>query len=95
MHVLMDQHAAHGNGAVAHPLGAGDEIGRDAQSLRGKGRSQSPEACDDLVEDQRDAGRRRWAGYRSAGQQKMCSPKHCVPMGLRLTKLDLNSRVET
>ena len=55
VHMVMDQHAAHGNGAVAHPLRAGDEVGCNAKSLGGKGRSQSSEAGDDLIEDQQDA----------------------------------------
>src|SRR6185436_2358419 len=40
VHMMMDQHASHGNGAVAHPLRAGDEVGCNAKSLGGKGRSQ-------------------------------------------------------
>jgi hypothetical protein len=55
VHLSMNQHPAHGNGAVAHSLGAGDEIWRGAESLCGKGRSQPSEACDHLVEDQQDA----------------------------------------
>jgi hypothetical protein len=53
--MMMNQHASHGDSAVAHPLRAGDEVGCNAKSLGSKGRSQSSEAGDDLIEDQQDA----------------------------------------
>jgi hypothetical protein len=53
--MVMNEHATHGNGAVAHPLRAGDEVGCNAQRLGGKGRSQPSESGDDLIEEQQDA----------------------------------------
>lgn len=50
--MMMDKHAADRNSAAAHSLGAGDEVGRDAQRMGSKWRTQSSEASDDFIENQ-------------------------------------------
>ena len=49
------KHRAHRNDTVGDPLGGGDEIWRDAEIIGGKGRAETAEPGDHLIEDQQDA----------------------------------------
>jgi hypothetical protein len=52
---LLDQHAAHRHRAVGNALGENDHVRGHAITLGGKAIAESPEARDDLIEDEQDA----------------------------------------
>ena len=52
---LLHEHRAHRDDAVGDALGGGDDVGRDAEIVRGERRAETAEAGDDLVEDQQNA----------------------------------------
>ena len=55
IHGLFDQHRTHGNHPVGQPFGHSDDVRRDAETLRAKGRADPTEGGNHFIKYQHDA----------------------------------------